>query len=327
MQPIPSPRRPGRADLAGLAAMALALLAVPAVAQETGQDAGAGSAAETADGPAAGTPAPEEALGDMTAGSVIARVGDTEVTLGELIAVRQALPQQYQSLPPEVLRDGLLEQLVNQTVLAERARQEGLDERTDVALQIKNLTNSTLADSFMRSRLEAALTQEAIEAEYERRYADAEPEEEINAAHILVDSRERAEEIRGEIVGGRAFADAAQEYGTDATRSRGGDLGWFVIGDMVPEFSEAAFALETGTLSEPVETPFGWHLILVKERRERAVPPLEEVREELVRALAEDAQKAVLAEARAALEITLPERELPAEALMADGLIAPDAAE
>ncbi len=326
MEPTLKPRRAARADLAGLVALAFALLAAPAAAQDTGQDGATGAAGTAEEAPADGAAAESAAAAsDLTAESVIARVGGAEVTLGELIAVRQALPQQYQSLPPEVLRDGLLEQLVNQTVLAERAREEGLEDRTDVALQLKNLTNSTLADTFMRSRLEEALTPEAIEAEYERRYADAEPEEEINAAHILVDSREKAEDIREEILAGRAFADAAEEYGTDATRSRGGDLGWFVASDMVPEFAEAAFALETGAVSEPVETPFGWHLITVMDRRERAAPPLAEVREEILRALAEQAQREILAAAKSDVPVEVVEGDFPPALLLADDLIAPDA--
>ncbi len=323
MQPILASRHPARVGLAGLAALALALLVAPVAAQETGTEPAEAPAEAPAEGQAA--EADGAAAADLTADSVIARVGETEVTLGELIAVRQALPQQYQALPPEVLRDGLLEQLVNQTVLAVRAREEGLETRTDVALQLKNLTNSTLADSFMRSRLEAALTPEAVEAEYQRRYADAEPEEEINAAHILVDGREKAEGIREEILGGRDFADAAGEHGTDATKSRGGDLGWFVRSDMVPEFADAAFALETGVVSEPVETPFGWHLIIVMDRRDRAAPPLEEVRQEMLRVLAEEAQREILATAKSEVSVEMLEADFPPALLLADDLIAPPA--
>jgi peptidyl-prolyl cis-trans isomerase C len=258
---------------------------------------------------------------------VIATVGDYDLTLGELIAVRQALPQQYQSLPPEVLKEGLMEQLVNQTVLAVRAREEGLDEAPEVALALRNLENSTLADSFMRRRMQERVTAEAIEEAYEARYEGAEPEQEVKAAHILVETKEEAEALRAEIEEGAEFAALAREHGTDGTAQRGGDLGWFVQGDMVPEFADAAFALEPGVVSEPVETPFGWHLILVEERRDRAAPPLEEVRQEIAQELAQQAQQEIIDEARGAVEITRPEREIPVEALMADELISGDAAE
>ena len=307
-----------------LPAAALLALALggPAAAQQTATEPEA--EAET---PAADTAETAEAnpLAGLSADTVIATVGDYELTLGELIAVRQALPAQYQALPPEVLKEGLLEQLVNQTVLAVRARQEGYMERTDVRLALRNLENSTLADAYLREEIRSRVTPEALDAAYAERYGDAEPQEEINAAHILVDSEEKAAAIRAEAEAGAEFAALAAEHGTDGTANRGGDLGWFVEGDMVPEFSEAAFALETGVISEPVQSPFGWHLILVKERRERAAPPIEEVREELVRALAEEAQQAAIDDARAAVGVTLPEEELPAAALLADGLLRPEA--
>ena len=288
-----------------------------AAAQETETDAPAEAQAAEAGDPLEG----------LSAETVIATVGDYDLTLGELIAVRQALPQQYQSLPPEVLKEGLMEQLVNQTVLAVRAREEGLDEAPEVALALRNLENSTLADSFMRRRMQERVTAEAIEEAYEARYEGAEPEQEVKAAHILVETKEEAEALRAEIEEGAEFAALAREHGTDGTAQRGGDLGWFVQGDMVPEFADAAFALEPGVVSEPVETPFGWHLILVEERRDRAAPPLEEVRQEIAQELAQQAQQEIIDEARGAVEITRPEREIPVEALMADELISGEVAE
>ncbi|MEL6217325.1 MAG: peptidylprolyl isomerase [Pseudomonadota bacterium] len=278
--------------------------------------------AQTADAQTEGT---EASLEGLTAETVIATVGSYELTLGELIAVRQALPQQYQSLPPEVLMEGLMQQLVNQTVLAESARADGLQDRLDMAMQLKNLENSTLADGYMRDRVSDRITEEAVQAAYDERYANAEPVEEIRASHILVDSEEKADALREQIVAGAAFEDVARENGTDGTAARGGDLGWFVATDMVTEFADAAFALEIGTVSEPVESPFGWHLITVAERREKAPPALAEVQEELIREIAEAAQQEVLDAALAEVEVTMPDTTLPAAALMADELIAPPA--
>ena len=213
------------------------------------------------------------ALGDLTADTVIATVGDYELTLGELIAVRQSLPEQYQSLPPEVLTEGLLTQLVDQTVLAVRAEQTGLAARTDVRLNLLNQRNSALADAYLRERVGQRIDEAAIREAYETRYAEAEPVEQVKAAHILVEEEETAREIAAKLEDGADFADLAAEHGTDGTAEQGGDLGWFEQGDMVPEFAEAAFALETGAVSDPVKSPFGWHLILLQERRESRCPP------------------------------------------------------
>lgn len=323
-----------------------ALMAAPAPAQETGGSDASGTGTETGAGASpemetgtdgetgaetgAGAEAGPEGdpLEGLDAGTVIAEIDGTAVTLGELIALRRALPAQYQGLPAEILAKGLTDQLVNQAVLAERARAEGFEDRPDIELALKNLVSSTLADAYMRAELQERVTEAAVEAAYEERYLDAEPVEEIRASHILVEEEARAAELKAEIDGGADFAEVAAEHGTDGTAQRGGDLGWFVREDMVPEFADAAFGIgEVGTVVGPVESPFGFHLIKLTGRRDRPAPPLEEVRAELLEALTEEAQQAILEEAKAAVTVTRRDGDIPAEAVFADDLILPAPAE
>jgi len=91
--------------------------------------------------------------------------------------------------------------------------------------------------------------------------------QEVRASHILVNTKEEAEKIREEIINGRNFTAAAQEYSICPSAKQGGDLGWFSKGMMVPEFEKAAFSLPLNEISEPVQTQYGWHLILVTDRR------------------------------------------------------------
>ena len=88
---------------------------------------------------------------------------------------------------------------------------------------------------------------------------------EINAAHILVDTEKKAKELRERIIGGELFADMAKKYSSCPSGKKGGDLGWFGRGQMVPEFESAAFAGAKGAVVGPVRTKFGWHLILIKD--------------------------------------------------------------
>jgi parvulin-like peptidyl-prolyl isomerase len=90
---------------------------------------------------------------------------------------------------------------------------------------------------------------------------------EVRAKHILVETQQQAEEIKSEIEAGKTFEEAAAEYSTCPSSSKGGDLGFFKKGVMVPEFEEAAFSLPVGDVSKPIETQFGWHLIKVEEKR------------------------------------------------------------
>ena len=104
----------------------------------------------------------------------------------------------------------------------------------------------------------------------------------MRAGHILVETEEKAKDLKSQLDAGADFAALAAEHGTDGTAQRGGDLGWFVHSEMVPEFADAAFAMEPGTISDPVKSAFGWHLIKLDERRDRPAPALEEVKDALL---------------------------------------------
>jgi peptidyl-prolyl cis-trans isomerase C len=94
------------------------------------------------------------------------------------------------------------------------------------------------------------------------------PMVEVKASHLLVGSKEAAEKCREEILGGKSFADVAKEVSQCPSSRQGGDLGYFGQGRMVPEFDRAAFSLPVGEISEPIQTQFGWHLLVVTDKRE-----------------------------------------------------------
>lgn len=277
--------------------------------------------AQTAAEPAATEAATEAAAPEITLGAALAEVNGVTLTLGELIVIRQELPDQYQSLPDEVLFNGLVEQLVDLMLLADAAGKAGLDRRPAVALSLLNQRRATLADAYLRREIAARITPEVIEALYQERYLDAELEQEVKAAHILVESAELANDLKVRLDGGADFAVLAAEHGTDGTATRGGDLGWFVHSDMVPEFANVAFAMELGAVSDPVKTTFGWHLIRLDQRRDRAPPALEDVRAVLMRELVKRAQIAVVEDLREQAEIVMPEPPLPVHAIRADAML------
>jgi peptidyl-prolyl cis-trans isomerase C len=90
---------------------------------------------------------------------------------------------------------------------------------------------------------------------------------EVRASHLLVGSQEEAEQCRQEIMDGSTFADVAKRVSKCPSGSKGGDLGYFTRGRMVPQFDKVAFELPVGELSEPVQTQFGWHLLTVTDAR------------------------------------------------------------
>jgi peptidyl-prolyl cis-trans isomerase C len=286
---------------------------------------GSAAFAQTTTAPAEGTEAPAATASGYSLNSTLAEVDGVTLTLGELIAIRRELPEQYQSLPDEVLFNGIVDQLIDQMLLAQAGRKAGIDKRPSVALNLLNQERAVVADAYLRREVTARATPEAVEALYNERYVSAPPEEEVHAGHILVDSEEKAANLKAQLDGGADFAALAAEHGTDGTASKGGELGWFVRGDMVPEFAEAAFAMDPGTISAPVQTPFGWHLIKLDERRERTAPTLEEVQGALMGEVIQQSQLAVLEELRGQATIVKPELPLPPQSIRDDQML--DAAE
>ena len=236
----------------------------------------------------------------------MAGVGGVTLSLGARVAIRRERPAQYQALPGEVLFDGIVEQLIDQMLLAEAGRKAGLEQRPAIVLTLLNQRRATLADAYLRQAVGERVTPEAVEARYRQRYLDSEPTREVRAGHILVATEELAADLKAQLDAGADFALLAAEHGTDGTVTQGGDLGWFAHSDMVPEFADAAFAMAPGAISGPVETAFGWHLIRLVERRDREPPALDEVREELMGELIQQAQVAVVEGLRMQSAIVMP---------------------
>lgn len=234
------------------------------------------------------TPVLAENHSAASADTVVATVNGTEITLGHMILVRQSLPQQYSQLPDEVLFEGILEQLIQQTALQDSV--DGTPRRVEMA--VENETRSLMAAEAVGAVLATAVTDEAIEKAYQDTYGNAEPDMEFKAAHILVETEEEAQAIVEELEGGADFAAVAKEKSTGPSGPNGGELGWFGKGMMVAPFEEAVVAMEVGAISAPVQTQFGWHVIKLDETRMKEAPALDEVRDELRGQVEQDAVKA-----------------------------------
>ncbi|MCK0122043.1 peptidylprolyl isomerase [Loktanella sp. F6476L] len=240
---------------------------------------------------------------ETTADTVIATVGETEITLGEMIIARAQLPQQYQSLPADVLFEGVLEQLIQQQLLADAV--ETAPARVDYAL--RNERRSLLAGEEIDALSVASMTDEAVQAAYDAKYENAESETEFNAAHLLVETLEEAEAARARIDAGEEFGEVAKEVSTGPSGPNGGNLGWFGAGQMVTPFEDAVMAMEVGGVSDPVETQFGFHVINLIEKRVKEAPELDAVRSELMAEVQEAAIQARLAALTEAADIVTPE--------------------
>lgn len=239
---------------------------------------------------------------DVNADTVVAKVGDTEITIGEVIIARAQLPQEYRQFPSDVLFEGLVDQLIQQQLLADAL--DAVPNRIDLAL--KNERRAMLAGEVIAAISESTVTEDALQAAYDARFADVEELSEFNASHLLVETEEEAIAAKTRIDEGAVFADVARDVSTGPTGPNGGNLGWFGQGAMVPEFENAITALVVGEVSAPFQTQFGWHVATLNEMRIQERPTLDELRPELANELQEAAVTARLEELAAAQEVIKP---------------------
>ncbi|MEZ5753297.1 MAG: peptidylprolyl isomerase [Paracoccaceae bacterium] len=239
-----------------------------------------------------------------SADTVVATVNGTEITLGELIILREKLPPQYQALPDDMLFKGLMDQAIQQATLeqsveTEKTKRDEIWMRTDA--------RSYMAGKALQALVETAVNDASLQAAYDAKYANAPAQKEYSAQHILVDSEEKAKALKAEIDGGADFGELAKANSSDTGSAvNGGDLGWFGLGMMVKPFEDAVVAAAPGSVSDPVQTDFGWHLIKVNEVRDAAKPSIDEVRDELAAEIEQTVVEAKLAELTGAAEITRP---------------------
>ncbi len=246
---------------------------------------------------AAGTPAAAE-------DPVLARVEGEPIKLSDVLAAAgDVLPPELRNVPPEALATMLppeaMRQLVERTItdraLGIAARRAGLQNDPEIRARLARLEQQELTQALLRREVLPRVTDEAVRARYDRDYASRPAEEEVRARHILVPTEAEARAALADIQRGQDFDEVGRRFAQGSGTRESGELGWFKRGDMVPEFSAAAFAMQPGQVSaQPVRTQFGWHVIKVDERRSSQGPSFDDSKEEIrQRLLQEEVQAAV----------------------------------
>lgn len=232
---------------------------------------------------------------------VVARVDGAEIHKSEIDAAYATLPDQYRQMPVEMLYDPLLQRVIDTRLLAMAAEKKGLPGDPAVQAAIERSREATLRDQLIQRAINEGTTEEALKAAYEK--AKQQPDfvvEEVHARHVLLDSEADARAVIAELDKGGSFAEIAKARSKDPSAAQNeGDLGYFTREAMVPEFSTAAFAMQKGSWSkDPVQSQFGWHVILVEDRRtttptfaEKEPQLREEVSRQILTSLLDDARE------------------------------------
>ena len=219
-----------------------------------------------------------EEITKVTEKTVLVSVNGEDITVGNVISFQSRLSEQYQSMEDSVLFDGILKQLIQQTILSQKVNIHS--DRIKYALE--NQTRAFLSTELVGNLSETEVIESEIESLYVKFSTDIERKKEYNASHILVETETEAEELLLRLKNGADFSELAKTYSTGPSGAQGGNLGWFGQGAMVPTFENAVIKLKIDELSVPVQTQFGWHLIKLNDVRKTPVPTIEEVRKELI---------------------------------------------
>jgi len=213
---------------------------------------------------------------------VIARVNGVEIHRSDLALaedeVGASMPQQ---MGDDQKREYLITYLADIVILSQAAQKQNVGDRPDVKHRVEFERNKVLMETLLQDAGQAATTVDAMHKVYDDAIKQMPPEQEVHARHILVATEDEAKEIEAELKKGADFATLAKAKSKDPGAADGGDLGYFTKDQMVPEFSEVAFKLDKGQISDPVKTQFGWHIIQVEDKRTKPTPTFDEVKAQI----------------------------------------------
>ncbi|MFO1097732.1 MAG: peptidylprolyl isomerase [Xanthobacteraceae bacterium] len=291
----------------------------------------AASGAALAQAPAPGGAAPAAAPAAAANDPVVAKVNGIEVRESDLVLAEEDVGQSIPAATPEAKRDWLINYVADMLVLAKYAEDHKLPEAADFKRRLAFLRNKALMDSVLRDTGKAALTNEAMRSVYSDAVKQMADEQEVHARHILFRvpdasdesaskaAEEKAKAALARIKKGEDFATVAKALTEDPPgKQDGGDLGFFTKDQMVPEFSEAAFKLDKGQVSEPVKSAFGWHIIKIEDKRKRQAPEFDQVKDQIEAFVIRKSQVDLLNKLRAEAKIERLDKPATASPAPAD---------
>ena len=175
------------------------------------------------------------------------------------------------------LQEELVKGFITQQLVEKQIDKSGIRDTDEFKQQIKLAEQNLLQEELLKRQIEAAVTDKAVNEEYNQLVQSKKGKKEIKVGHILVDNEKKAKKLKEKLDKGSKFADIAKESSKDeGSKNNGGEIGYILKGQLVPEFESVAFAMKKGEISAPVKTQFGWHIITVLDSRDAKAPTKEE---------------------------------------------------
>jgi peptidyl-prolyl cis-trans isomerase C len=233
---------------------------------------------------------------------VIARVNGVDIKQSDLDFAASEVGPRLANYTPEDRRKVLLQYVIENELMAGAGQKDNLDKDASFPGRVAYHQRRALRDAFFDAKIHDAVTEAEAKKVFDEKIAGLKPEQEVHARHILVATEAEAKDVAERLKQGEDFAALAKEKSKDAG-AEGGDLGFFTRGQMLKPFEDAAFALDVGEISEPVQTQFGWHIIKVEEKRDQQLPSFDQVKEAIISQLVQAKAQEVVTGLRDAAKI------------------------
>lgn len=255
--------------------------------------------------------------------TVLAKGAGFEIKQSDLDMAEEELGSQLQGMDDAAKRDQLVSYLIDLKLVAKAAEDKKVGDDAEFKRKIAFARDRLLMDRFLSNEAKAAVTDAEMKKIYEEAAKQITSEEEVRARHILVETEDEAKAIIADLKKGGDFAAIAKAKSKDPGGAEGGDLGFFTKDQMVPEFSAVAFKLAPGTLSDPVKSQFGWHVIKVEEKRARKAPEFDQVKPQIEQYATRRAQADIVTKLRDAAKVERLDKKAEAPAAPAAPAPAP----
>lgn len=244
------------------------------------------------------------------ANPVLAKVNGVEIRQSDLNMAEEELGSgQLAQMDPATKRENLLSYVIDLKIVAKAAEDKKIGDSDAFKKSLAFARDRLLMDKLLTDEAKAASTDAAMRKVYDEAATQMGGDEEVRARHILVESEDEAKQVVEELKKGGDFAELAKKKSKDPGASDGGDLGYFTKEQMVPEFSNVAFGLETGKISDPVKSQFGWHVIKVEDKRKRKAPDFETVKPQIETYVTRKAQADLVSKLRETAKIERTEQK------------------
>jgi peptidyl-prolyl cis-trans isomerase C len=238
-------------------------------------------------------------------GQAIAEVNGTTITTDDFKKEAENLPPYLRPMieTPNGKKE-LLDNMIVREIILQQAKKDGLDKSPAVAAKMEDLKQRVIVEAFLRKKLEeqANVSDADMKKFYDENKDKFKSGEQVRASHILVKSEAEAQEILAQLKKGGNFEELAKKHSIDGAAAKGGDLGWFSQGSMIPEFEKVAFGMKEGETSGIVKTKFGYHIIKLTGKRPAGTRSFEESKELIKAKLAPEKQQELLAKLKEELK-------------------------